>query len=186
MGQQFMDQLFSADVVVFGLGNILRTDDGLGIHALRALQGDSRVPAAVALYDGGTLGLELACYAAQASKILLLDAIEVDERPGTMIRMTGADLAGMPAGKSVHQLGLADLLSTLSLISNQPKEIVVLGIQPASTDWGTILSPDVQAAMPAFLDRVIEQLQHWTQIDATAPDQPAACVRAARPSAPST
>lgn len=176
-----MDQLFSADIVVFGLGNILRSDDGLGIHALRALQNDSRVPASAALYDGGTLGLELACYAAQASKILLLDAIDVDEPPGTTIRITGADLVGLPGGKSVHQLGLADLLSTLSLISDQPKEITLLGIQPASTDWGTLLSPPVQAVMPAFLDRVIEQLLRWTQTDLATRDASAAGVRSAGP-----
>jgi hydrogenase maturation protease len=165
-----MEQLFSADVVVFGLGNILRTDDGVGIHALRALQTDSRVPAAVALYDGGTLGLELACYAAQASKILLLDAIDVDERPGTVIRMSGTDLAGVPGGKSVHQLGLADLLSTLSLISDQPKEMTLLGIQPASTDWGTTLSPTVEAAVPLLATRAIELLLRWTHIAATTAD----------------
>jgi hydrogenase maturation protease len=168
-----MDRLFSANIVIFGLGNILRSDDGMGIHALRALQRDSRVPAHVALYDGGTLGLELACYAAEASKILLLDAIDVDECAGTMIRMAGPDLAGLPGGKSVHQLGLADLLSTLSMISDKPKEIVLMGIQPATTDWGTVLSPDVQPALPALLDRVIDQLMRWTQAGPTPPDAPA-------------
>ena len=166
-----MEQLFSADIVLFGLGNVIRSDDGLGIHAFQRLRNHPRVPADVALYDGGTLGLELACYASQASRILLLDAVETGERPGTLIEMANSDLWGLPGGKSVHQLGLADLLSTLSLVSETPKEIMLMGIQPGTTDWGTTLSPAVEAAMPLLLTRSIELLLRWVAAGAPAIDQ---------------
>ena len=67
--------------------------------------------------------------------------------PGTLARMTGKDLLGTTAGWSAHQLGVADLIAALFLVSSHPQDIVVLGVQPANTDWGTSLSPEVEAAL---------------------------------------
>ena len=41
--------------LVLGLGNLVHSDDGLGVHAIQTLQRDSRVPADAVLMDGGTL-----------------------------------------------------------------------------------------------------------------------------------
>ena len=48
--------------VVVGIGNLIHTDDGLGIHAIERLRCDSRVPAGVTVIDGGTYGIELIVY----------------------------------------------------------------------------------------------------------------------------
>ena len=82
-----------------------------------------------------------------ASRILILDAMNSGTAPGTLARMTGKDLLGTTAGRNVHQLGVADLIAALFLVSSGPQEIVVLGVQPANTDWGTSLSPEVEAAL---------------------------------------
>lgn len=148
--------------VVIAIGNTIHRDDGAGVHALRRLAIDSRLPADVALVDGGTRGLELLADAAGYSCLLLLDAVDVGEKPGTIVRMTAADLHGIPGAASVHQLGLADLLSTLPLISDAPTEVVLLGIQPAETDWGIELSPLVEANLRQLVDAAIEQLRVWS------------------------
>jgi hydrogenase maturation protease len=155
--------LASSRTVVVGAGNLVRTDDGLGVHAIRYLQRDSRVPGGVALIDGGTFGIELLAFLHDSSHLLLLDAINVGKDPGTIIRLAGDDLQGFPCGASVHQLGVADLLATLPLVSEIPREIVLLGVQPASTDWGTELSPSVQASLGALVDAAVEQLLLWSQ-----------------------
>ena len=41
--------------VVLGLGNTLHSDDGIGPQAIERLRSDARVPADVALIEGGTL-----------------------------------------------------------------------------------------------------------------------------------
>jgi hydrogenase maturation protease len=148
--------------VVIGIGNTIHRDDGAGVHALRKLEDDPRLPNNTVLVDGGTRGLELLADVHGCSRLLLLDAVDVGEKPGTIIRMTAADLHGLPGAASVHQLGLADLLSTLPLISDTPTEVVLLGIQPAETDWGTELSPLVEANLNELLDAAIEQLAIWS------------------------
>ena len=156
-----MEDLLSSDTVVIGVGNTILSDEGVGVHAARLLQRDPRVPAGVTILDGGTIGLELIPYASDASRVLLLDAMNSGEAPGTLAWMTGRDLLGTTGGWSAHQLGVADLIAALFLVSSRPQDIVVLGVQPANTDWGTSLSPEVEAALTPLVDAALAQLQLW-------------------------
>jgi len=160
-----MRDSLSADTVVVGVGNTILSDDGAGVHAARLLQGDPRVPAGVTILDGGTLGLELLPYVSDASRVLFLDAVNSGEAPGTRTRMTGKDLLETSGGCSVHQLGVADLIAALALASAGPQDIVVLGVQPANTDWGTSLSPGVEASLTWMVDAAVAQLRQWKGSD---------------------
>jgi hydrogenase maturation protease len=159
-----MEELLSSNTVVIGVGNTILSDDGVGVHAARLLQEDSRVPPGVTVLDGGTIGLELVPYACDAARVLLLDAMNSGQPPGTLARMTGEDLLATKTGRSVHQLGVADLVAALALVSTQPHEIVVLGVQPANTDWGTSLSPAVEAALTPLVDAALAQLRYWQEL----------------------
>ena len=130
---------------------------------LEQLQRDARVPAGVTLLDGGTHGIELLVYLSHSSRLLLLDAVDNGQPPGTMVRLVNEELRGLPCGASVHQIGVADLLATLPLVSEGEREIVLLGVQPATTDWGTELSPPVQQALGPLVEAAIEQLHRWEQ-----------------------
>jgi len=156
-----MQEWLTSETVVIGVGNTILSDDGVGVHAARRLQADPRLPAGVSILDGGTMGLELGPFVSDASRVLILDAINTGETPGTLTRMTGGDLLGTSRGMSVHQLGVADLIATLALASTKPQDIVVLGVQPAYTDWGTSLSPAVEAALAGLVDAAIEHLRLW-------------------------
>lgn len=158
-----MNDLISSDTVVIGVGNTIFSDDGVGVHAARLLQTDSRVPVGVTILDGGTLGLGLIPYVSDAFRVLFLDAVDVGDQPGKVVRLVGDQLHGLPCGSGVHQLGIADLLATLPLVSNACNEIVLLGVQPASTDWGTALTFPVQAALGSLVEAAINQLVMWAQ-----------------------
>jgi hydrogenase maturation protease len=147
-----------ATCVVLGLGNTLHTDDGIGPQAIERLRSDARVPADVALIEGGTLGLELLTYIWDCSYLLVLDAVDVGQPPGTLVRMSSQEVQTLPGRGSVHQMGVADLLVALRVLASRTPEIVLLGVQPASTEWGTDLSPAVAAALPALTDAAIAEL----------------------------
>lgn len=165
-----MNDSLSADTVVLGVGNVIRSDDGVGVHAARVLQADARVPAGVTILDGGTLGLELIPYVSDASRVLVLDAVTFGKPPGTLTRMAGKELLGISGGWTAHQLGVADLIATLALVSTVSQDIVVLGVQPANTDWGTCLSPEIQAALAPLVDAAIAQLELWEKCRNCGPD----------------
>ena len=148
----------SPSIVVMALGNVLHSDDAIGARALDGLRADHRVSSHVRFIDGGTLGLELLAHIWDASHILVLDAIDVGRKPGTIIRLAGDTLHSLPGNASVHQLGLADMLSALRALARKPPEVVVLGVQPATTEWGTDLSAPVQAALHPFVEAAVTEL----------------------------
>jgi len=149
-------------VAVLGLGNLVHSDDGVGVHAIHRLQTDARVPAGVVLLDGGTQGISLIPHISGFPRLLVIDAVDVGEAPGTVVRFEGRALDGLPGKATVHQLGFADLMITMKLLGEAPDEVVVLGVQPVSTEWSAELTPRVRDAMPSLLDLVIAQLRSWS------------------------
>jgi len=153
----------SSQCVVLALGNILHSDDGVGPHALRRLQTDPRLPPGVPLIEGGTLGLELLADIWDASYVLVLDAVDAGQPPGSVVRLSGDELHTLPGNSSVHQLGLADLLVAIRALARRPPEVVLLGVQPLTTGWGTELSPPVEAVLGSLLDAVVVELKSRLQ-----------------------
>lgn len=153
----------SNGVLVLGLGNLLHCDDGLGVHAIRGLQSDTRVDSGVTLLDGGTQGLSLMPHLSGFPRLLVIDAVDVGQAPGTLVRFEGKALDGLPGKATVHQIGFADLMIAMKLLGEPPKELVVLGIQPMSTEWGAELTLPVQNALRPLLDLVIAQLESWAR-----------------------
>ena len=82
-----------------------------------------------------------------------------------MVRFEGKALAGLPGKPTVHQLGFADLMLAMMLLGESPEEVVVVGAQPLSTEWGVELTPPVQIALLSLLDVVIAQLLSWANRD---------------------
>lgn len=148
--------------LVLGLGNLIHADDGVGVHAIEKLRADPRIPADVTLMDGGTQGLSLLPHISGFDRLLAIDAVDVGEKPGTIVRLEGAALEKLPGKPSVHQLAFADLTIAMRLLGEVPEEIVVLGVQPQSTDWSAELTEPVLAALDGLVELVIRQLQEWT------------------------
>lgn len=147
--------------LVLGMGNLVHSDDGLGVHAIQSLSEDPRVPSDVVLMDGGTQGLSLLPHISAFQRLLVIDAVDVGEKPGTLLRLEGKALQHLPGKASVHQLGFADLMVALELLGESPEEIVLFGVQPLSTEWSTEVTPPVGAALSRLPDLVIEQLLAW-------------------------
>jgi len=147
---------------VLGLGNLMRTDDAVGMLTARLLDADARLPDSVTVIEGGTLGLDLLGRLDGISHLLVLDAIDFGAAPGSRMKFVGDEISRLPTSRSVHLLGLSDLLNVLLLMDAPAMEVVLLGVQPASTDWGTTLTPAVEAAKHDLADDVLMQITLWT------------------------
>jgi hydrogenase maturation protease len=147
--------------LVLGLGNLVHADDGVGVHAIHRLQKDRRVPPEAVLIDGGTQGLSLLPHISGFQRLLVIDAVDVGEKPGTVIRLEGGAVEKLPGKPSVHQLGFSDLMVAMKLLGETPDQIVVIGVQPLSTDWSAELTPQVQDQLDTVVEAVITQLESW-------------------------
>lgn len=156
-----MTQRKETGTVLLALGNPIRSDDGVGLAALRRLEEDPRVAGYVRLVEGGTKGLELVSYVCGASHLLVLDAVDVDAQAGTVVCLQGEELRSLPGNGNVHELALADILNALRMLGQEPQDVVLLGIKPATTELGTSLSKCVESAVPVLVDAAIAQLSWW-------------------------
>jgi hydrogenase maturation protease len=152
---------FTPSTVVLGLGNLMRTDDGVGMHAVSRLARDPRLPHGVRVVEGGTLGPELIYHVQDSRCLLVLDAVDASEEPGTVMRFSGDAISQLPSNRSVHLVGLIELLNALKALGRAPMEVVLLGVQPKSTGWGTTLTSPVETALDFLVDSAILQLSMW-------------------------
>jgi hydrogenase maturation protease len=145
-------------LLVLGLGNVLLEDDGVGAAVVAFLHEQYLAPRGVRVLDGGTLGLSLLPYLQSADVLILVDAVRTDAAPGSLVRLTGDDVAPAVATRlSPHQVGVADLLDGARWLERYPRRIVLLGIVPESMELAVGLSPRVRAALPSLIELVIEQ-----------------------------
>lgn len=150
-------------IAVVGLGNLMRTDDAVGMLALDRLKVELQLPRGVKLIEGGTLGLELIHPLQGITHLLAIDAIDAGVEPGTILRFSGDGIADLPASKSVHLLGFSDLIGAMRLTGDAPEEIVVLGVQPHTIAWGTQLTWPVERALPRLIEAVLQQVSQWAR-----------------------
>jgi hydrogenase maturation protease len=159
----------SPRIAVVGLGNLMRTDDAVGMLALQQLKRERQLPEGVLLIEGGTLGLDLLHPLADATHLLALDAIDAGEAPGTVLRYAGEAIADLPASKSVHLLGFTDLIGAMRLTGDAPEQTVVLGVQPEAIEWGTELTRPARAALAKLIAAAVGQVRAWVREIAAQP-----------------
>ena len=156
-------------LLVLGVGDPLHRDDGLGLSALSLLSRKWRAPEGVRILDGGTLGAKLLPWVAQAKALIVVDAVYIDQPPGTLARLTArADVLYAEA----ERLGLQDA-GDLAL----PPRLSLLGIVPEQTGVGLRRSRCVEQTLPALVDAIVAEagalgfpFQPWAR-----PARPAAC-----------
>lgn len=153
--------------VVLGLGNLLNRDEGLGVHALRALGERLGPDPGVELLDGGVLGLNLLPLVESCSHLLVLDAVDAGRPPGTVVELDRDRIPMLQGIKlSEHQVTFQEVLGLASIRGRLPGTLHLLGAQPADLFVGVAVSPAVDDAIPQIVERAVELLNRW---DATVP-----------------
>jgi hydrogenase maturation protease len=145
-----------------GIGNLIMSDDGVGVRVVQRLAAEYSFPAEVELIDGGTLGLDLLPLLEGLERLLIVDAMEAGGPPGTVSRLTGDQIPrAFETRLSAHQMGLKDLLAVSRLLGNPAPEMVLLGVQPECIELGMELSPPVAAALDTLVGMVLRELEGW-------------------------
>ncbi len=148
--------------LVLGLGNPLVSDEGFGVQAVQRLNERYVFPQEVEVVDGGTLGLKLLPILEDADRIIILDAVDVAQPPGTLVRIGWDDVRrALPVKISPHQETVTEVLGLLELRRGRPRGFEIVGVQPRSLEMGLELSSEVERGLAAALDAVLAILTAW-------------------------
>lgn len=146
-------------VVIVGVGNVLLKDEGIGVHVARAIRemGPASSDHEVQVIDGGTSPDALDA-AEGADKLIIVDAAQGGGEPGAVYRFRPDDVSAEPRLlTSLHDLGLLDSLRMMELVGKQPRETVIIAVEPAEIDWGLELTPLLKEKLPEIVRLVIEE-----------------------------
>jgi hydrogenase maturation protease len=152
--------------LVLGIGNLLLSDEGAGIHAVKHLTHNYKLPPSVTVIDGGTLSFSLAEFFADASSLIVFDAARLNDVPGAIQSLIGPAMDEHLRFKrsSVHEVGLADLMDIARLEGHLPEKRALIAIQPAELGWGEYLSEPVAGTLPRAVQIACEILAEWLPV----------------------
>lgn len=152
-----------APTLVLGFGNVLLGDDGAGVHVVERLRAQLG-PDAATIIDAGTLSFSLLSLIEATGSMLVIDAAELKRPPGAIQLYEGGAMdAYLKSGRrrTVHEVGLIDLLDMARLQDCLPDDRALLCIQPYRIDWSETLSEPVAAALPEACGQAAALLRRW-------------------------
>jgi hydrogenase maturation protease len=143
------------NTLILGLGNLLLTDEGVGVHAARALAA-RELPEGVSVVEAGTAFLDVLPEIEKADRILLIDAMEGGGAPGSVYRVPFDQCRHPEMLASLHGF---DMSRVLFMAGNQRNpEVTVFGVEPETIAWGMELSGAVARTMPLLEEAIINEV----------------------------
>ena len=153
-------RMFNSRVVVFGCGNTLFGDDGLGPAVIEALKQEQDIPSDVAILDVGT-----------SIRPLLFDLILSDKHPQMVIIVDATTQSGRKPGEvfeidvdevdskkiadfSMHQFPTTNLLKELKEATDIDLRIIVAQTAYVPDKMDETLSPEIKAAIPQIVQKI--------------------------------
>lgn len=148
----------AAHVLVLGIGNVLMSDEGVGVHVVRQVS-EMPLPDGVECLDGGTGSFLLLAPMQQAKRVILIDAT-IDGKPaGTVTRLTPKFSSDYPKTLTAHDIGLKDLLDS-AYLTGGTLSVTLLAVSIAPLQGvGMELSPALAARVPAIAAMVLDELR---------------------------
>jgi len=148
---------------VVGVGNILLSDEGIGVHLVTALARENALPG-VEYVDGGVMGGALLNAIEGEDKVVVLDTVAAPFPPGTVLKLFPDDLeSGGRDRFSLHDLNLSDTIGLMRLRETLP-EMMILGVVPADIATYRIgLSDPLAAKFDEILGKVRAEIGRFAR-----------------------
>ena len=145
--------------LIVGIGTRYSGDDVAGLLVAERLKAPPFGLADVISQEGD--GISLMQSLCDVHSAVLIDAMDSGAEPGA-VRRFDASAHPLPARlfrHSTHAFGTADAIELARALSQLPPRVIVFGIEGRNFRAGDRLSPQVEAAVPGVVERVLEELK---------------------------
>ncbi len=145
-------------IVVIGVGNEYRGDDGVGIVIARHLR--AQLAPEIEVIEASGEGVSLMDAWRGATSVLLLDAAHSGAPPGTIHRFH-ADTQSIPSAffnYSTHAFSVAEAIELARVLDELPPNLAVYGIEGSSFEPGVGLSPEVEGAVASLIAQIVRDV----------------------------
>lgn len=147
-------------IALLGIGNILEKDDGVAIYATQYLQKNYSFSPSIEIINGGVEGINLLNLFMEYEEILILDAIEIEDEPGSIYHIPSEKLTGYGLNSGgAHEIGVLQCFDILELMAKPIPKSSVIGIVPAEIDVAIALSKSIEDRFLTYIETIIKILQ---------------------------
>jgi len=147
-------------LAILGVGNILEKDDGIAIYATKYLETNYRFSPELHIINGGVEGINLLNLFMDYSHIIILDAIEIDDKAGSIYHIPSEELTGYGINSGgAHELGVLQCFDILEMMGKELPKSSVIGIIPKTIDVEIGLSSLMQEKFLTYIKVIIKVLE---------------------------
>jgi hydrogenase maturation protease len=147
-------------IAAIGLGDSIFRDDGVGVHAVRRFR--QLKPTPCFAVEVGTSISDTIRMLESTDRILAFDSIQLGGPPGSVYVLRVQDIMRKDRYNMLRDMRLISILQT---IPNPPSEVVIVGAEPQSTDWGTELSPALDFAATVMVSTARRVISKWNSLE---------------------
>jgi hydrogenase maturation protease len=148
------------DVVVIGLGNVLLSDEGIGVHIIRRLSTQQDKFPLVDFIDAGSAGMALLHLIANRKKAVIIDCAQMGAEPGAMRRFAADEVQSVKklSHYSLHEADILQVINLSKQLGECPRKIVFFGIEPESLEPGQNLSKTLNDKIDDYIIHIHKEL----------------------------
>ena len=158
-------------ILIAGVGNVLRRDDGFGVAVAQRLIDDGRLPPSVDIIETGIGGLSIVQRLMDGYQALIVvDAIDYGAAPGRVFVLEPQNIPKLPAAQrndeltDLHLVEPSGVFALAKALDILPERVTLVGCQPFDCDeLGEELSPPVQDAVEVAVRKVRELVDSLIQ-----------------------
>jgi hydrogenase maturation protease len=133
-------------------------DDGVGVYAVNKLYSEIGEKVNLKFIDGGTLGLDLLNFVEWSDILIIIDAVDIDKSPGTIIKSIITNKLNVELSKTSHEIDLEDLLFSAKLLDILPEKIILYGIQVKEITMQYALSKELERKLSELCEHIKKEL----------------------------
>lgn len=143
------------EVLIFGLGNPLYGDDGVGHAVIQRLAGDFMLPGTVRLLESGSLS-DLLDFVNEVDLVIVVDAMHMGRMAGELA-VFDLDALAPTHGAVHHSPGILDYLKSV----RSRAEVFFVCIEPGDLSLGSGFTPSVSMKIPDIIALILKRLREF-------------------------
>jgi hydrogenase maturation protease len=146
-------------VTILGVGNILLTDEGFGVHFVRWFSERYKPAEGVRIIDGGVLGYTLIDIISSCDNLIVLDVLKAKDTPGSIYRFNTQEMqAHMPPPTTAHEVTFFDVLFKVELMDELPETIFLCIVPQDYGDMNMEMTPVMREKFPVMENLLLAEL----------------------------
>jgi hydrogenase maturation protease len=144
-------------IAVIGIGNILLSDEGIGVHIAQRLMKQPAI-SEVEIIDAGTCADIMMLISDSVEHVIVIDAANGGGKPGDIYRFTPEDIDTTGNMVSLHENNLVAGIKMLPLYNRELKSVIIFGIEPKTLESGLELSPEIASKVPRLIELINKEI----------------------------